>query len=1233
MPLEKKLFYEFGPFRLDPKTYRLWTDGKLVELEPMVGKTLLALVQAAGKLVEKDDLIKKVWDGDSVTEYGLTRNISVLRKTLALYVNGTECIKTVPKAGYSFVLEVAERWEETPEHPEEAFGGADGQAQDQSELLTAPSQHAGQTDIAKRPSRVNLFGIALRYRNWLLVTGVVAAVFLIFDVAISHPQGAQFSKDLAAGVLAILSFYVYVTASSSRNQLSGASPQAAFRGLLPFEPSDADRFYGRDIETTALVDLVTHSEFRFGVLYGDSGCGKTSLIRASLLPRLEAKGYLAVHCRSYKNPVELLVKECRKRSSLAPDKGESAMAYIGRVAEQPDLGLIVVFDQFEEFYATFPSEREREPFVKLVRDCYQQTQLPLKFLFAIRSDFLYLIATAFDEHIADTLLASRRYHLRHFDEDQALEVIEHSVQSANWQFESGLGRRVVSDLSVDGTVLPSELQIIGEQLQNQRIFTLDQYRLAGGKEQLVHSYLEDVIKLSGDHQTAALVLRCLISEEDTRVTLSATEINKRVQRNERVVRRILHLFVKSRLVSEIQEEEPPRYELTHEYLIDKINQATGKVMDATQRANRRFRQYLSNYAMDKRTRIPITQLWSIRQYSNLECGNQERGLLKKSFWRGLVNVACFTMLLVFLVVSTAAWLSVQEEWEETLLNDGHTFAVRRAVFSPDGNLLVSCDEDGGVIVWDFARRQKLATLAGHRGSVDALAFSPDGKWFATGGFDQKVIVWDAATFEKGTVFSDEGRRIVGLAFSPNGKVLAEITTSGTILRDTTQWRRLFDLPIGGEYGATLFSADSRYLFFSPSGWWDLNKRQKAIHVDATYNWAALSPNNRVLAGIDSSGTVSFSDQQHGGVFTYKAHQDNGRAVAYSPDGQFVATGAENIILWNSISHRKIVHLSYPSIVWGLTFSPNGRWLVSTHGDGSILIWDHEQHELVASLNGHSAAVRTVAFSRDGKHIASAGEDDSVIVWDAESKHKEAVLVEHKDKVTGVAFSPDGKSLASTDFSGLIIYWDWEHARPRWSKVEERESNCLTISPNGQWIATPIAVYAAEDGARLAEMGYGSWAIAFSPDNQSLATESQGNLVVWDSPTWTDAYRRAIGPSFIALSFSPDGKLLATGDNQGPVRLWQLNPLRELAILGRHSARVKSVAFSPDGKQIASSGDDHMINLWDVRRRRKVRTIGIHASPVLSIAFSPDGKHLISGEHDGSVRIYTRHNTLWGYVLN
>src|ERR1700694_107536 len=108
MSNETKCFYEFGPFRLDGRTCLLWNHDELITLEPKIARTLLVLVRAKGELVEKENLIKEVWEGVAVTEHSMTRNISILRKTLKELLQGQDCIETVPTLGYRFVLPVTE---------------------------------------------------------------------------------------------------------------------------------------------------------------------------------------------------------------------------------------------------------------------------------------------------------------------------------------------------------------------------------------------------------------------------------------------------------------------------------------------------------------------------------------------------------------------------------------------------------------------------------------------------------------------------------------------------------------------------------------------------------------------------------------------------------------------------------------------------------------------------------------------------------------------------------------------------------------------------------------------------------------------------------------------------------------------------------------------------------------------------------------------------------------------
>jgi WD40 repeat protein len=810
---------------------------------------------------------------------------------------------------------------------------------------------------------------------------------------------------------------------------------------------------------------------------------------------------------------------------------------------------------------------------------------------------------------------------------------------------------VARDLAAEGAVLPSELQIVGERLQSKRIFSVREYKRLGGKEPLVESFLDDVIQASGDRAGCGLVLRAMISDENTRLTLSLQEIAHRTQRSHSATEMILKLLVSARLVREIQDEDPWRYEVMHEYLIEKVNRITGRVLDATQRANRLLRQYLSSYSVDKRTRIPISKLWFIRRYSDIERGERERELLRTSLKIGLVKACALVLLLAGAATVAAAALSVSEEWEGVRLSDGHTAAVRRAIFSPDGRLLASCGEDSKVIVWDFARRKRLVTLADHTDWVGAVAFSPDGKWLATGSFDKTIIVWDAASFEKVTVLEDHRGHVVGLAFSRDGQLLASVAEDHRlILWSVGQWQNVREFRVSvSQHTSLIFSPDGRYLIAPyESAVLDLATGERVAAIDRDWGgiWGAISPDGARIVSTDGVGNVTFFDLTRRRIVArHRAHRDNGRAVAFSPDGRLVATGSEIVILWDAATQTKLVRLEHTAIVWSVEFSPDGRWLVSTHGDGSILIWDVAERERIANLNEHSGPVRAVAFSPDGKLIASGGDDRSIIVWDVESGRKEEVLIGHAARVTATVFLPDAGLLAACDFDTAGWLWDRARGQPRWivenSKVLAG-SNCVAVSPDGRFIAASQGVYETAGGRQVfdaqeykGESLRNIYGVSFSHDGRRLAFASAyGFISILDVENWQVLDKvEVIDTQLISLSFSPDDKCLVTGEDEGSVRLWEANPLRQVAVIGRHAARIKSVSFSPDGKEVASASDDQTIALWDVGKRRLITRIGTHTAPVLSITFSPDGKRLASGEHDKSVRIYTRHRVLWGYRLD
>jgi WD40 repeat protein len=182
----------------------------------------------------------------------------------------------------------------------------------------------------------------------------------------------------------------------------------------------------------------------------------------------------------------------------------------------------------------------------------------------------------------------------------------------------------------------------------------------------------------------------------------------------------------------------------------------------------------------------------------------------------------------------------------------------------------------------------------------------------------------------------------------------------------------------------------------------------------------------------------------------------------------------------------------------------------------------------------------------------------------------------------------------------------------------------------------MEVYESETGRvvyNLRHLGSSGGLVSFSGDGRSLVVTTSDTLRVFDTQSWAVNSEHKLDDAVTSVCFARDGQQLVTGDISGAITLWQAEPLRPLATLGQHKARIKQVAFAPDGLTVAAVGDDNQLKLWNIGSHRLAQEIGTHTAPTLSVAFSPNGQRIVTGEHDKSVRVYTRHRTLWGWRLN
>ena len=323
----------------------------------------------------------------------------------------------------------------------------------------------------------------------------------------------------------------------------------------------------------------------------------------------------------------------------------------------------------------------------------------------------------------------------------------------------------------------------------------------------------------------------------------------------------------------------------------------------------------------------------------------------------------------------------------------------------------------------------------------------------------------------------------------------------------------------------------------------------------------------------------------------------------------------------------------------VSFSPDGTRLASAAEDRTIRLWEVSTGRNLTTLEGHGGAVRSVAFAPDGASLASGADDHAIRLWDVSTGRSIATLAGHKGAVRSVSFSPDGASLVSGSEDETVRLWDVA-ARAQTGALEGHASWVRSVASAGTWDGK-VNLWDLASGSAAVLDGHtrSVRAVSFSPDGTMLASGlSSGLIELWDILT---ASRLAVlaghAQEVRAVSFSPDGATLASGSYDQSIKLWDVATGTHRANLEGHADRVTSVIFLEDGATLASGSFDQTVQLWDLGTRTSTATLEGHAGRVRSVSLSTDGKTLASGSDDGTIKLWdaateTAAATLQGHQL-
>lgn len=1002
-----------------------------------------------------------------------------------------------------------------------------------------------------------------------------------------------------------------------------------FKFLDAYDVNDRAIFFGRDEEIRDLYARFYRS--RILLVYGESGTGKTSLIECGLRSEIPSEEALFVSIRLVQDPVTAVRVALQRLIDL--DAPETLNELIGSVIAAKSKMLVLVFDQFEEFFL-LQSKDIRALFYAELKQCLA-THAQLRLIIALRQEYL--------AHINELHQHLSTYHfaelwLRRLSTTQAHEAIIQPCAVCGVGLEDGLVERLLADLSLggDNVELPL-LQVVLDGLYQTALnaaitplkLSLKSYDDLGQARNILANFLQTrLAALGGQQQSARQILKTLITSEGTRRPSTETEIQHRLASLdssliEAELKALLARLVEDRILRE--DADSHLYELRHDALALPIRAWLSGLEQELMDWRQILEQRLGEYQRQKRL-LDSDFLASLAPYearlglkgdladllaqskTQAEQKQRDKQRLRVGLTAGFVAV-----LFGFSAFSLMQWQAAKHEKQHAEDTEKRRSAELFQSLLTHASLLAKGEDYSGA-------KQKLnETDALDKDAGPAMRHARNLLRSFTDIMGGEA---DAAFDGKGADYP-----LITTAISPDGQLLAAGGEHGTLVIFDAATGKLLQHLEGHSTEGTVQDNSVRSIAFTPKG------------------------DTLISAGDDKKIMLwqrqgqSFYRQQ---VF---AAPDKVRAIAISPDGQLLASGGDDnaVSLWSLPGGKLLKTLKQHTQTisdLGLAFSADGRYLASGSYDDTAILWEVASGKALHTLSGHNGNIHQVAFSADGQTLATASMDKTVRLWDVADGQLQRSLIGHSNSVFAVQFIGNGDTLLSAGFDRTLRLWDTK------SGVSLRVLQGHEAGV-GQAAVYGDRMFSASNDGSVRRWGLGlpyqqrvvlpSAAIsnAVTPDLKNVAVGfKNGTLALYDVNNASVLWRKesAHDNQVLRLAFNHKGDLLASSSHDNSAKIWKVaspTSLEELQKIEEHKDSVHAVSFSPDSQTLATAGYDGKIGLFKLGSQEKPRFIeNAHEGKVASVTFSQDGKQLLSsGIADFSTKLWNvQANPVTGQVL-
>jgi WD40 repeat protein/DNA-binding CsgD family transcriptional regulator len=979
-------------------------------------------------------------------------------------------------------------------------------------------------------------------------------------------------------------------------------PENPYKGLRAFQVTDARDFFGREDLIAKLVERMRGDQpsSRFLAVVGPSGSGKSSLVKAGLIPALwrgalpGSEKWFIVDMLPGTHPIEKLETALiRAAANQAGNLHEQLMRDergLIRIADiiLPDdkSQLVLIVDQFEEVFTLTEDEATRQHFLNLIHAAAVEPRSRVRIVITLRADY-YDRPLHYPEF--GEMLRNRMETILPLSVKGLERAIRGPAERVSVTFEQGLVEQIITRMNYQAGALPLLQYALTELFdrRQERLITQQAYAEIGGAVGALANRADELYRGLTDEGKALakqMFLRLITlgeGAEDTRRRVYQSELLSLTE-NTDLMEEIIDQFTAYRLLS--LDHDPatrqPVVEVAHEAIL---------------REWERLREWLNDSRSDIRQQRQVAQAAVAWKASDKDASYLLHGsrLEQAESWRDTTTLTLTPLEKEFLTISIVERTRQQQEKLEQQARENALEVRSRRILQ----VLVAV--------------MTTATILG--AGLAVFAFDRAGQAQREANISRSMVLANDAiqSYELGETDAALLLALESVAM-PDPPPVA-VNTLGIVGRG-----------IGTE--ATL------------SG------HQHSIETIATSNNNLLAASGScALLDVDrcQSGEIiiwSLQPPQEQQRFATEQHRGWITDLSFSPDSRLLLSASEDglVLLWDLASADVLQRFEgHEGAVRGIAYHPAGELILTGGEDGLVLLWEIASGEIVQRFEGHSGAVNAVSFNQDGSQLLSAGEDGRVIRWDTASAERLTTYEQTQGTGGGafhsVAFYPAGNGVVASGFARYL--WDLETAAVKHAGITYVRLHDLAITANGifydgygEFVRMTSGLGNSADNAtdRYLYDHYSEVnSLALTPDDRHLLTgAADGMLRVWVINAQL-ADTIAIRGRSARLLNSPDQRhILITTFGNMPSLLFDLETRSVVQQFQGDFPLAWAPAFSPDGRYLAigyinffQNDTDNSLILWDVETGEAIRRFEGHTIRLGYVQFTPDGRYLISASQN------------------